>query len=292
MSRSNISYPYPVLSHLNDDIVPALDISDFSADIEVTSNGDHKVSFKLKLTDSCINRLIEEGRAEYAVEVDCASTMFRECLKQDNGNYEIILPHDRVSGRVVFNPFVIAKEEFEYKNENFHPDYGGNSFPVLRGDALVVFGDFEYDFSINYEQLRAVTTIMHIRKAEDDKQKEIRYFSDEDKIVIVLPVEKFEYYQEFKEDPRHTAAIHASLVQNALLSVLLQETEWNPQDENNKLWKRTIMYRANHDDSLLISGKKIDFSDKEQLVQLAHLLLGDPIDRMFNDFKSSITLED
>lgn len=292
MSRSNISYPYPVLSYLNDDIVPALDISDFSADIEVTSNGDHKVSFKLKLTDSCINRLIEEGRAEYAVEVDCASTMFRECIKQDNGNYEIILPHDRVSGRVVFNPFVIAKEEFEYKNENFHPDYEGNSFPVLRGDVLVVFGDFEYDFSINYEQLRAVTTIMHIRKAEDDKQKEIKYFSDEDKIVIVLPVEKFEYYQEFKEDPRHTAAIHASLVQNALLSVLLQETEWNPQDENNKLWKRTIMYRANHDDSLLISGKKIDFSDKEQLVQLAHLLLGDPIDRMFNDFKSSITLED
>lgn len=291
MSRSNISYPYPVLSYFNDDIVPALDPNDFSADIEVINDGDYKVSFKLNLNDSCINRLIEDGCAEYAVEVDCVSTMFRKCIKQDNGKYEIILPHDAVSGRVVFNPFVIAKQEIDYKNENFHPDYGDNSFPVSCGDVLVIFGEFEYNFSINYENLRAFTSIMHIRKAEDDNQKDIRYFSDEDKIVIELPTDKFNYYQEFKEDPMYTAAIHASLVQNALLSVLLQEESWE-QDESNKLWKNTIIYRANHDDSLLISGKRIDFTDKEQLVQLAHLLLGDPIDRMFNDFKSRIDSED
>ena len=67
MSRSNISYPYPVLSSFNDDIVPALDQSDFSAEIEVINNGDYKVSFKLNLTDSCILQLIAKGYAEYAV---------------------------------------------------------------------------------------------------------------------------------------------------------------------------------------------------------------------------------
>lgn len=288
MSRSNISYPYPVLSSFNDDIVPALDQSDFSAEIEVINNGDYKVSFKLNLADSCILQLIAEGYAEYAVEVDCVSTLLRKCIKQDNGNYEIVLPHDSVSGRVVFNPFVIAKKGFDYKNDNFHPDYGGNSFPIVCGDVLVVFDYFDYDFSIDYEKLRAFTSIMHIRKAEDVNQKEIRYFSNEDKIVIELPDDKFNYYQQFKNDTRYTAAIHASLAQNALLSILLQEESWE-QDDQNPLWKRTIIYRVNHDDSLLISGRRVDLYDKEDLVQLAYLLLGDPIDRMFNDFKSSIS---
>ena len=287
MSRSNISYPYPVLSSFNDDIVPALDQSGFSAAIEVI-NDDYKVSFKLNITDGCILRLIDAGFAEYVVEVDCASTMYRRCIKQDNGNFEIALPHDGVSGRVVFNPFVIAKKEFDYRNDNFHPDYGGSSFPIACGDVLVVFDYFDYDFSIDYEKLRAFTSIMHIRKAEDCNQKEIRYFSNEDKIVIELPVDKFNYYQQFKNDTRYTAAIHASLAQNALLSILLQEESWE-QDDLNPLWKRTIIYRVNHDDTLLISGRRVDLSDKEDLVQLAYLLLGDPIDRMFNDFKSSIS---
>jgi hypothetical protein len=288
MSRNNISYPYPVLSSFNDDIEPALDQSDFSAEIEVTSNGDYKVSFKLNLTDPCIKSLIETDYAEYAVEIDCSSTLYRRCKPQNDGNYEIILPHDCISGRVVFKPFVIAKKAFEYKNENFHPDYGDNSFPVTEGDVLVVFDDFDYDFSIDYEKLRAFTSIMHIRKAEDSNQKETRYFSGEDKIVIELPEEKFNFYQQFKNDTRYTAAIHASLAQNALLSVLLQEESWEP-DETNQLWKRTIIYRVNHDNTLLISGRRANLSDKEDLVQLAHLLLGDPVERMFNDFKSSIS---
>lgn len=288
MSRNNISYPYPVLSSFNDDILPALDQRDFSAEIEVTDNKDYKVSFKLNLTDSCIKRLIETDYAEYAVEVDCASTLFRRCKAQDNGNYEIILPHDWISGRVVFKPFVIAKKAFDYKNENFHPDYGDNSFPVTCGDVLVLFDDFDYDFAINYENLRALTSIMHIRKAEDSKQKETRYFSNEDKIVIELPVDKFSNYQQFKNDTRYTAAIHASLAQNALLSILLQEESWE-QDDLNPLWKRTIIYRVNHDKNLMISGRRANLYDKEDLVQIAYLLLGDPIERMFNDFKSSVS---
>lgn len=288
MSKSNISYPYPVLSSFNDDIVPSLDQSAFYAEIEVINKNDYKVSFNLALTDSCINRLIDNGYAEYAVEVDCVSTMYRKCIKQDSGTYEIILPHGCVSGRVVFKPFVIAKKEMDYKNENFHPDYGGNSFPIVCGDVLVVFDHFDYDFSINYEKLRAFTSIMHIRKAQDDNQKEIRYFSNEDKIVIELPANKFSHYQQFKNDTRYTAAIHASLAQNALLSILLQEDSWE-QDDLNPLWKRTIIYRVNHDSDLLISGRKANLYDKEDLVQLAYLLLGDPIDRMFNDFISSIS---
>ena len=288
MSKSNISYPYPVLSSFNDDIVPSLDQSDFSAEIEVIDKGDYKVSFNLTLTDTCINRLIDNDYAEYAVEVDCVSTMYRKCIKQDNGTYEIILPHDYVSGRVVFKPFVIAKKEMDYKNENFHPDYGGNSFSIACGDVLVVFDYFDYDFSINYEKLRAFTSIMHIRKAQEDNQKEIRYFSNEDKIVIELPADKFDHYQQFKNDTRYTAAIHASLAQNALLSILLQEDSWE-QDDLNPLWKRTIIYRVNHDNNLLISERKANLYDKEDLVQLAYLLLGDPINRMFNDFISSIS---
>lgn len=228
------------------------------------------------MTNSGLLSYIQDGKVEFVIEVDCPSTHYRRCLKGSSEKFEIKLPSKEVAGKVNFQPYLIAKEDFEYYNEGFHEDYDNESFDIESGDVLAIFNPFSYDFSINYSELRAYSSIMTVRKAQSESDKEIRYIADEDKIVVELPIEKYDQYLQFKNDPNYIPIIHASIVQNALLAVLLQE-DWS-QNTDDLLWKRTIRYRVEHEEDL---KKYKDFSDKENLIMLSHKLLCDPIKRMF-----------
>ena len=277
MSINNFQFPYPVLTSTSDDIIPALDNDNvIVGDIKKDESNNYTMTVKLKMNNADLSTCIKDGYAEFMIEIDCPSTHYRKCLKSNDADFIIKLPLNEVAGRVEFHPYLVAKKEFEYKNLCFHPDYDNETFEIETGDVLAIFNQFEYDFSINYSELRAYSSIMTIRKASDEKIKDIRYISDEDKIVIELPSEEYEKYLLFKSDPNYTSIIHASIVQNALLSVLLQE-DWE-QNENDLLWKRTIRYRVEHEEGL---NKYKDFSDKENLVMLSHKLLCNPIHRMF-----------
>ena len=245
--------------------------------IEKDDSNCYILPVKLVMTNSGMLSYIQDGKVEFVIEVECPSTHYRRCLKGSSEKFEIKLPSKEVAGKVNFQPYLIAKEDFEYYNEGFHEDYDNESFDIELGDVLAIFNPFSYDFSINYSELRAYSSIMTVRKAQSESVKEIRYIADEDKIVVELPIEKYDQYLQFKNDPNYIPISHASIVQNALLAVLLQE-DWS-QNTDDLLWKRTIRYRVEHEEGL---KKYKDFSDKENLIMLSHKLLGDPIQRMFD----------
>lgn len=280
MSQNNIAYPYPVLTAYSDDVQPALIPQNVLVEEIQISNNDYILPVTLILEDAELLRLITEKKAEYMFDVNCPATLYRCCIKSDNKRGEICFPGKRVSGVVKIRPYVIAKTAFTYHNPAFHPDYGSDGFDIEEGDVLAIFNEFTYDFDIDYNQLKAFSSIMYIRKADDENEKGIHYLMDEEKIVIVLPVHKFDQYNQFKGDPRYTAAVHASLAQNALLAVMMQ-TNWADEDTQEPLWKRTIRYRVMHEEEL---QPYKDLANQENLVMIAQKLLGDPIQRMFDDF--------
>ena len=278
MLANNFHFPYPVLTAYSDDVQPPLDKHNVIVGyIEKDDSNCYILPVKLVMTNSGLLSYIQDGKVEFVIEVDCPSTHYRRCLKGRSEKFEIKLPSKEVAGKVNFQPYLIAKEDFEYYNEGFHEDYDNESFDIELGDVLAIFNPFSYDFSINYSELRAYSSIMTVRKAQSESVKEIRYIADEDKIVVELPIEKYDQYLQFKNDPNFIPIIHASIVQNALLAVLLQE-DWS-QNTDDLLWKRTIRYRVEHEEGL---KKYKDFSDKENLIMLSHKLLGDPIQRMFD----------
>ena len=273
MLANNFHFPYPVLTAYSDDVQPPLDKHNvIVGNIEKDDSNCYILPVKLVMTNSGLLSYIQDGKVEFVIEVDCPSTHYRRCLKGSSEKFEIKLPSKEVAGKVNFQPYLIAKEDFEYYNEGFHEDYDNESFDIELGDVLAIFNPFSYDFSINYSELRAYSSIMTVRKAQSESVKEIRYIADEDKIVVELPIEKYDQYLQFKNDPNYIPIIHASIVQNALLAVLLQE-DWS-QNTDDLLWKRTIRYRVEHEEGL---KKYKDFSDKENLIMLSHKLLCDPI---------------
>ncbi len=280
MSQNNLAYPYPVLTAYSDDVQPALVAQNVQVGEMQVINNDYVLPLTLILEDQQLLQLIAEEKAEYMFDVNCPASLYRRCINSKHNEVDIVFPFKRVSGVAKIRPYVIAKTAFTYQNPAFHPDYGNESFEIEEGDVLAIFNVVTYDFEINYNQLKAFSSIMFIRKADDENEKDIRYLMDEPKIVIILPVDKFAKYQQFKADPQYTNAVHASLAQNALLAVLMQ-TSWTDEDPQEPLWKRTIRYRVTHEEELIPYN---DLTNQENLVIIAQKLLGDPIQRMFEDF--------
>ena len=280
MSQNNLAYPYPVLTAYSDDVQPALNAQNVQVGEMQIINNDYVLALTLVLEDQQLLKLIEEEKAEYMFDVNCPASLYRRCINSKHNEVKIDFPFKRVSGVAKIRPYVIAKTAFTYQNPTFHPDYGNESFEIEEGDVLAIFNEITYDFEIDYNQLKAFSSIMFIRKAEDENEKDIHYIMDEPKIVIILPVDKFAKYNQFKADPQYTNAVHASLAQNALLAVLMQ-TNWNDEDSQEPLWKRTIRYRVAHEEELMPYK---DLTIPENLVRIAQKLLGDPIQRMFDDF--------
>lgn len=285
MSQSNvISYPYPVLTSYGDDIIPSLDFDNIDGTISINENKDYALTVTCKLADSTINKLIYDGKAEFMMEVDCKYTFYRRCYRQSSNVFNIILPKEMMAAKTSFSVFVIAKEDFSYTSPNFHPDYNGQSFDIELGDVLVIFNGFGYDFEIEYSKLKAYSSIMNIRKSDDANLTEIKYLFDSSKIVVEMPQKLFDAYNQFKGDPQYIPAMHASVVQNALLAALLQE-DWSSEVEDELLWKRTIRYRVAHEDSF----KGLNLEDKDNMVLIAQKLLQNPVERMFDGFKQNVT---
>lgn len=281
MSQNNLAYPYPVLTAYSDDVQPALVEENVQVgEMQINDNNDYVLPLTLILEDQQLLQLITDGKAEYTFDINCPASLYRRCINSNHNEVKIDFPFKRVSGVVKIRPYVIAKTAFSYQNSAFHPDYGNESFEIEKGDVLAIFNEITYDFEINYNQLKAFSSIMFIRKSEDENERDIHYLMDEPKIVIVLPVDKFDKYNQFKADLQYTNAVHASLAQNALLAVLMQ-TDWNDEDPQEPLWKRTIRYRVAHEEELMPYK---DLTNRENLVIIAQKLLGDPIQRMFEDF--------
>lgn len=281
MSQNNLAYPYPVLTAYSDDVQPALVEENVQVgEMQINDNNDYVLPLTLVLEDQQLLQLITDGKAEYTFDINCPASLYRRCINSNHNEVKIDFPFKRVSGVVKIRPYVIAKTAFSYQNSAFHPDYGNESFEIEKGDVLAIFNEITYDFEINYNQLKAFSSIMFIRKSEDENKQDISYLMDEAKIVIVLPVDKFNKYNQFKADPQYTNAVHASLAQNALLAVLMQ-TDWNDEDPQEPLWKRTIRYRVAHEEELMPYK---NLTNRENLVIIAQKLLGDPIQRMFEDF--------
>lgn len=286
MSVSNvISYPYPVLTSYGDDVIPPLDADNISPSMTINENGDYVLSVTCNLNDSALTQLIANNSAEFMMEIDCKNSFFRRSVRQSNNVFTMNLPRKNMAGKTDFNIFVVAKENFKYTSPNFHPDYEGQSFDVEKGDVLAIFDRFTYDFDIFYSKLKAYSSIMSIRKSDDERCSEIKYLFDSSKIIVEMPQKMFDAYNQFKLDPQYMAAMHASVVQNALLAALLQEDDWSADADDDPLWKRTIKYRVAHEEQF--AGLGLD--DKENMVAIAQKLLGNPVERMFDDFKQNVS---
>jgi len=281
--------PYPVLG-INDDILPLPETKNAG----VMEDGKNFIfEFDCIMDNPAILRIVQSGQAEFACEVECATTFFRKCYTQkDNSHFKIDLPKNLVAKTITLEPIIIVTSPITgYTNPLFNPDYEGLSFDLEPGDLLAYFKKLSYEADLTYENLKAAGTFMNIEKTDADAHTSVVLGGQ--KIKILLPEKLYDEYNRYhKADKRRESIIHASLAFNALLEGIHQYTKYK-----STTWARAIKARIESDPSLAEYKYLLELQDGESLeenqaFEIAQAFLGDPYERMFKALRYISTNND
>lgn len=269
MNLNSITFPYPILGSYDDFIsAPCRMEPDLKTDKEC-----YYFDIKLYYDNDEILQLVECDFAEYVCEVTCAVTRYRHCYKGKDMHFTITIPRREVGEDIYFTCTITAKKDIpNYSNSQFHPDYAGHSFNIEPGDLLAIFPQFKYTADIKYDKLKAVGTFMEIKMTEENLPA--IWLNKGDKIILDLPKELYEAYEQKPLINKKAEILHSSLVMNALIYALC-----NFAEHKDRLWARTIIYRIQTEAELA----EFNGTDPEdwKVDKLAYILLENPYERMF-----------
>lgn len=275
MNINNLSLPYPVLG-ISDDILPLPEVP--VVDPVPNDTHEHIITLHLKTNNPYIEKLIEDGYALYACEVECRKTFFRECFTSANKDFVIRFPRKAVAGEIRLFPTVIATRQIrDYTNPGFHEDFEGFSFQLNPGDLLCLFNRLDYFADISFDKLKAVSTFITILKTD----KDFSYIDlDKPKIHLYLPNDLHTLYRsKINNQGEFNSALHSSLAMNALVYALTQIENFT-----DTKWAQTIKFRMQTESDF----DNLDLGSASDVLRIAQILLGDPYRRMFNDFANSL----
>ncbi|NPA44735.1 MAG: hypothetical protein GXO49_04305 [Chlorobi bacterium] len=282
MKYNNIKYPYPVLSNIDDSISGKVDIFQ----LDIWENGDdYIIDIELELKNTDIEKLISNGQAEYVVELLCSDTLYRKTFKSPITKFSLEIPKSNLKGNVTGKIRVLSKEKiYDYKNSAAHPDYEGFVINIEEGDVLAIFNDFKFYAHINYKNLKAVASFMEV--VGDEETDTFFVELENEKINVHLPQNDYDIFIKDKilKEKEFVPLIHSSIVLNALLIAL-----YSFDEHTDKSWAQAIIYRMKNEDELKGFISDDDELEKDNIPEIAQILLGKPITRLINklnDFDS------
>lgn len=278
--NDNVMFPYPVKGIADNVVSPPIEVE--IADESTPSEYVFKIHV-VSLNDEDIQKLIDEDKAVYACEISCSYTMLLRSVLNNHGNFKIRLPRKRVGKRIDFTVAVLAKTIIpNYTNRHFHPDFlnQGFVFNLNPGEVIAKVSTFHIDADISYEKLKAIESILVVRRHQLDSAKLVDVNCDGEKIEVLLPEH---LYQQFKDglayDRRFSSSFHASFVLQALTIAI---TNYQHYLNLEKLWARVLNARFSSQRELFSDFDLSSEIDVEDASQIAQIILSNPYDRMFN----------
>lgn len=272
MKISYRSYPHPVLSYFSDDLVRCAFQATVTVDVSQSYFGLH---VRCQLSSKDLRSLIKEGRAAYALHIECSATRYRRIALSADPEFTLEVPASSVQGTVDVCVLVCATQAIDrYINENFHSDYGKTQFSVAKGDVLAVAEDRTFLADSERDQLRRIPSILEVARTTDPEASAMDLDLMGNKITIRLRSEDYERYSTLVPAV-HLETIIASIVAVPVLIEVLEDvltSDDADQEFGNYRWYRVIKSK--------LTSEGIDLSSGEfpiATVALAQKLLDEPV---------------
>lgn len=236
MKIKNISYPYPVLGN-EDDARGVFNVRSFK---HVLSRQQILLSASFDLENKTIEKLIEEKKAAFTVEVECPGTFFRKSYLTHDRNAKIVLPSDLVREHVSVTFFIRATESIEkYHVEGCHEDYEGFTSEISAGDVLALGGATSFIADKDFDPLRPViSSLIAIKPGTHDKGPMVVGYND-DKIIIKLSKNDHKNYLTVKSKVSIVGILHAAIVLPVLADAIRLVNE-KDQELQGMHWFRRL----------------------------------------------------
>lgn len=262
MSTRTKSFPNPVLGNGNDYRIEIdNNVVQFSA---VKKDNDNFYStVTLKLDDEVINNLIKEEKAAFFCDIDCVKTNYRTSKWSFGNIIELTIPRVKVVDNVDVNCYIVAMKPIEgFTHDDFNEMYENASFSLEEGDFIATLGSFYFNASVKYNKCPAPSSLMQVERASDEANiKATRFYTDENRIYIVMPAELFDIYTKVCLQNNHAAdmfisAIAVDALSFALMSVL-DDSSKLAEYLRNLLEKNNIVLDDEHPEMCLEAARKL-----------------------------------
>lgn len=238
MKYNNRLYPHPVLG-IADDINGI-----FSCNLSVESDKDVivlKPAFNLDNHD--LEELVKTSYAKLCIHVYCRGTMFRESYEiKDIVSDEIKINASDLNGETEVDFLICSNKEVpDYKNSKANLIYGQNKFQIEKGDILAYGGKGKFFANKSPEQLKAVSSIMKIKKGNFRNGPFYNEYSDKF-ITVCLSETDYNFYYEFKENKKFINILHASIVIPSLMEAVyfMKESDAGSKEFEESEWFKII----------------------------------------------------
>lgn len=260
------TYAHPVLGN-GDDFSSIFDVSFDYATSEDRS--EWIIGHKVAMSNPYIQHLIETGAAAYHLEVECPATFFRQAFNTAEQIAQFTLPATRLRGRVELESYIVALDALpDYCPAEMHEDYGDRAFNIKAGDILGVGGTWSFPAELDFDPLKAsANSFIKIEKGPHKKGHiEAQHGSSE--IIIRLPQDDYDKFQEVANEKLFEDILHATIVFPVLVEAVQIAQKPRGVDYNDRL--RAILEHRNlmKEDPFIVAQTILQFPVSRSLGKL------------------------
>lgn len=273
-------YPHPVLAWFSDDYKEKM----FQPSFNIEGNrGYYKITMLCKTSSKSLLRLIAEGRAAYALHIECTTTRYRDLFTSTDESFEIDIPVSDIDGKVEVCRLIVATSEISnYASEEFHVDFTGRSFNLIKGDTLAVAEDITFFADKKDDELAKLPSIFSIRKSSEPKAETLSVDLSNERITVYLSETAHENFITLNSDPLCRSTLCSTVLVPSLIYTLETLKRSESRESLSELrWYRSLTRRLKE---LNIQVDSLE-EHPDSTVVIANRLVGDVLAASMEDLR-------
>ena len=275
MDIRNRLFPYPVLCEDTDDYVEG----DFYVETKLLEQNINNilVQFNMHLDNPGLQNLINTGKAEFVIHMECSNTAFRTVIRSFSNTEKYRIMNSRVNGDISLLGMVVSKEKIEnYTNFLLNEDYEGITLNIDKASILAYDNMDPIHIAKNYEELaekESIFSVVQEIRMDQNERKPIWYAIDNDRIKIMVDEEVYASYIRYRGNNTMQPLMMSLLVMPALTYMMevLRNEGWEEYASNNWFVKMQKFYKINNldfIDDIIENEEKLISEVVQEMLQL------------------------
>ena len=282
MRIKNRLYPYPVLRPTTGDYLH----STFKCNIiPAITPEECKLQFDLVCTNKLILQMVEEGKASYAVHIECKYTYYRELITSPFAKFSIAIDGRKVDRAIEICPVIIANEDIaDYYNTDLDEVYSDETITIQAGYPIAIGNQLTIDICPQKDPLKKLSSPFCVLPYPDTPDQPAKKYatvnySDPDQLIIYMPEDDHAILSRIQE-AKTVDTIHAALYFPALIEALDYMKSDTSDVDQEKRWYSALNNKAIEKGLGEIRGNKLT------AFELAQSLFGFPLSRWLKGYAS------
>ncbi|MFD2446594.1 hypothetical protein ACFSO7_21885 [Bacillus sp. CGMCC 1.16607] len=280
--KFNPALPYPILSKENN----SYNNSSFDVLVDPKKSfGQLVLEVEFALKNDNLQELIDQGKAIFALHIECPLTSFRSLFKGDQKTLTIKIEEQQIRGRIDVHAFILANDHIvDYTNPDWNTFYFGIPITYEKGNILAFGSAGEIVLQEEAAEEQNLPSIVTVRRAGNREYVGIELGTNQ--ILVLLPEQLYKQYADYGSS-RLKATILSMIILPALIDVF-HTIKADPSAYEDTRWYQVLVqiFENNH-----VPFERV-LNDLMPVIEAVQLVLRNPLIASFKEIEKLLGQED